>query len=132
MNCQIYMTEKFGKKMTYQQMKLLVSIYELQLYAAHVTFQQLENSVDSSAHAAYHLCEKVANFDDRNQSNFGRFDDMSQWFVKRDADEIRNNAYIWKGCNTEDAQKIMSLRPLFVGQRYISFRTLTLQNSLSF
>ena len=30
---------------------------------------------------------------------------MSQWFVKRDADEIRNNAYIWKECNTEDARK---------------------------
>src|SRR2546421_11304114 len=47
----------------------------------------------------------VANFDDRNQSNFGGFDDMNQWFVKRDADEIRNNAYIWKECNTEDARK---------------------------
>src|SRR5205823_10348625 len=54
---------------------------------------------------ACHLCEKVANFDDRNQSNFGGFDDMNQWFVKRDADEIRNNAYIWKECNTEDARK---------------------------
>src|SRR5438128_1337044 len=30
---------------------------------------------------------------------------MNQWFVKRDADEIRNNAYIWKECNTEDARK---------------------------
>ena len=58
-----------------------------------------------SARAACHLCEKVANFDDRNQSNFGGFDDMNQWFVKRDADEIRNNAYIWKECNTEDARK---------------------------
>ena len=47
-----------------------------------------------SARAACHLCEKVANFDDRNQSNFGEFDDMSQWFVKRDGDEIRNNAHI--------------------------------------
>src|SRR4051812_20389244 len=28
-------------------------------------------------------------------------------------------------------EKIMSLRPLFIGQRYIGFRTLTLQNSLS-
>src|SRR5207248_9273332 len=55
--------------------------------------------------AACHLCEKVANFDDRNQSNFGGFDDMSKWFVKKDADEIRNNAYIWKECNTEDARK---------------------------
>ena len=41
-----------------------------------------------SARAACHICEKVANFDDRNQSNFGGFDDMNQWFVKRDADEI--------------------------------------------
>ena len=30
---------------------------------------------------------------------------MSQWFVKRDADEIRNNAYIWKKCNTKDVRK---------------------------
>ena len=58
-----------------------------------------------STRAAYHLCEKVANFDDRNQSNFGGFDDMNQWFVKRNAGEIRNNAYICKECNTEDARK---------------------------
>ena len=81
-----------------------------------------------SARATYHLCEKVANFDNRNQSNFGGFDDMSQWFVKRDADEIRNNAYIWKECNTEDARKNHVSE---TGQRYIGFRTLTLQNSLS-
>src|SRR5436190_23483089 len=86
-------------------MKHPVSIYELQLYAAHVTFQQLANSEFISARADCHLCEKVANFDDRNQSNFGGFDNMNQWFVKRDADKIRNNAYIWKECNTEDARK---------------------------
>src|SRR5438128_5784454 len=39
--------DQFIELWTYQQMKLSVSIYELQLYAAHVTFQQLENSVGS-------------------------------------------------------------------------------------
>jgi hypothetical protein len=47
----------------------------------------------------------VANFNTRNQPNFGGFDDMDQWFVKRDVNEIRNNASLWKECNTEDARK---------------------------
>jgi hypothetical protein len=30
---------------------------------------------------------------------------MNQWFVKRDVDEIRNNANLWKECGSEDARK---------------------------
>ena len=58
-----------------------------------------------SARIACHRCEKIANFNTRNQPNFGGFDDMEQWFVKRNVDEVRNNAGLWKECNTEDARK---------------------------
>jgi Transposase family tnp2 len=58
-----------------------------------------------SARIACHRCEKVANFDIRNQPNFGGFDDMEQWFVKRNVDEVRNNAGLWKECTSEDARK---------------------------
>ena len=58
-----------------------------------------------SARVACHRCEKIANFDNRNQPNFGGFDDMDQWFVKRDVDEIRKNANLWKECDSEDARK---------------------------
>src|SRR5256884_2047780 len=30
---------------------------------------------------------------------------MDQWFVKRDVDEIRKNANLWKECDSEDARK---------------------------
>ena len=58
-----------------------------------------------SARVACHRCEKIANFDNRNQPNFGEFDDMDQWFVKMDVDKIRNNANLWKECDSEDARK---------------------------
>ena len=53
----------------------------------------------------YHRCEKVANLDVRNQPNFGGFNDIDQWFVRRDVDEIRNNANLWKECNSENVRK---------------------------
>ncbi|CAG8585903.1 6265_t:CDS:2 [Ambispora leptoticha] len=58
-----------------------------------------------SAWIAYHQCLKRANFDERNQPNFGGFADMSQWFVERDIEEIRQNTITWKDCNTEDARR---------------------------
>ena len=58
-----------------------------------------------SAHVACHRCEKVAEFDTRNQPNFGGFDNMEQWFISRDVKEIRRNALSWNECNTEDARK---------------------------
>jgi hypothetical protein len=58
-----------------------------------------------SARVACHRCEKVANYDARNQPNFGGFDNIEQWFMARNVDEIRNNANLWKECNTDDARK---------------------------
>ena len=58
-----------------------------------------------SARVACHRCNKVADFTISNQPNFGEFDDMEQWFVTRDVEEIKNNAALWKECATEDARK---------------------------
>jgi hypothetical protein len=58
-----------------------------------------------SARVACHRCKKVANFDNRNQPNFGGFDDMDQWFEQRDVEEAKINAFLWKDCNTTDARK---------------------------
>ena len=58
-----------------------------------------------SARIACHRCNKMANLDSKNQPNFGGFDDMEQWFVSRDVEEIRYNASLWKVFNTEDSRK---------------------------
>ena len=73
------------------------------------------------ARVACHRCEKVANYDARNQPNFGRFDNIEQWFMARNVDEIRNNANLWKECNTDNAHKTMYLRPECNGQNYFGF-----------
>ncbi|PKY50989.1 hypothetical protein RhiirA4_467785, partial [Rhizophagus irregularis] len=49
-----------------------------------------------SARIACYRCLKHANYDDRNQPNFGGLDDMNNWFVERDVEEIKNNAFAWK------------------------------------
>ena len=58
-----------------------------------------------SARIACHRCLKRANFDERNQPNFGGFADMEEWFVERNIDELRQNAARWKDCNTDDARR---------------------------
>ena len=58
-----------------------------------------------SARIACHRCMKRANFDERNQPNFGGFANMSEWFVERDIEVIRQDAISWKDCCTEDAKK---------------------------
>src|SRR5581483_6061826 len=45
-----------------------------------------------SARVACHRCRKLADFTIVNQPNFGGFDDMEQWFVSRDVEELKNNA----------------------------------------
>ena len=57
-----------------------------------------------SARVACYRCYKLANFVN-NQSNFGGFSDFSDWFVERDIDIIREKAYEWKKCQTEESRK---------------------------
>ncbi|CAG8716698.1 5663_t:CDS:2, partial [Ambispora leptoticha] len=58
-----------------------------------------------SARIACFQYEKHAQFDARHQPNFGRFLDMEDWFVERDIEKIKKDAYEWKLCNTEDQRK---------------------------
>jgi hypothetical protein len=58
-----------------------------------------------SARIACHRCKKRANIEGRNNINFGGFDDIDDWFVPRDVEEIRKNASLWKECDTDDARK---------------------------
>ena len=50
-------------------------------------------------------CEKHAQFDARHQPNFGGFADMDNWFVERDIDKIKHDAFEWLQCKTEDQRK---------------------------
>ncbi|GBC02642.1 hypothetical protein RclHR1_04730003 [Rhizophagus clarus] len=53
-----------------------------------------------SARIACYRCYKHANYDDKNQPNYGGFDDMESWFIEKNINEIKNNASIWKACKT--------------------------------
>src|SRR5205085_12304697 len=37
--------------------------------------------------------------------NFGGFDDIDEWFVKRDINQVRKDAQGWLDCDTKDARK---------------------------
>ena len=54
-----------------------------------------------SAKAACYRCHKRANVIGR-RSNFGGFDDISEWFQDRDPKEHRTNAKAWRYCTTRD------------------------------
>ena len=54
-----------------------------------------------SAKAACYRCHKRANVVGR-RSNFGGFDDISEWFQDRDPEEHRTNAEAWRYCTTRD------------------------------
>jgi len=41
-----------------------------------------------SACVACHRCIKTAQYDDRGQLNFSGFDDINEWFVERDIDQV--------------------------------------------
>jgi len=58
-----------------------------------------------SARIACFQCEKHAQFDARHQPNFGGFSDMDDWFVERDIEKIKKDAYEWLQCKTEDQRK---------------------------
>src|SRR5881397_2563591 len=54
-----------------------------------------------SAKAACYRCHKRANVVGR-RSNFGGFDNISEWFQDRDPEEHRTNAEAWQYCTTRD------------------------------
>lgn len=54
-----------------------------------------------SAKAACYRCHKRANVVGR-RSNFGGFDDISEWFQDRNPEEHRTNAEAWRYCTTRD------------------------------
>jgi len=57
-----------------------------------------------SALAGCHRCYKSANNVGR-KSNFGGFDDMDDWFRKRDPIEHRQNAEAWRRCTSKDERE---------------------------
>ena len=57
-----------------------------------------------SARAACYRCHKTANFVN-NQSNFGGFADLDEWFIERDINVIRDKASEWKKCTTKDSRR---------------------------
>ncbi|PKK59494.1 hypothetical protein RhiirC2_820971, partial [Rhizophagus irregularis] len=59
-----------------------------------------------SVYVACHRCLKKAQFNDQNQPNFGRFDNIDKWFVERDINQVRKNAQEWLECKTKDAKSL--------------------------
>ena len=57
-----------------------------------------------SALSSCHRCYKRANTSNR-KSNYGGFDDMSEWFRERDLEEHRQNAEDWRRCKSEDERR---------------------------
>ncbi|CAG8713726.1 5058_t:CDS:2, partial [Funneliformis mosseae] len=86
-----------------------------------------------SAKAAYYRFFKYVNYDDNNQPNFERLDDMDDWFKEKDAKEIRNNASEWKNCRTEkkrqkhskDLSRSLSVYDKYTNEEYQSFHLLS-------
>jgi hypothetical protein len=58
-----------------------------------------------SARIACYRCLKHADYDDRNQPNYGGFANMESWFIERNVNEIRNNTFAWKACKTQEQRK---------------------------
>ena len=46
----------------------------------------------------------MANFVN-NQSNFGGFADLDEWFIERDINVIRDKVSEWKKCTTKDSRR---------------------------
>ncbi|CAB4442105.1 unnamed protein product [Rhizophagus irregularis] len=59
-----------------------------------------------SARVACHRCLKKVQFNDRNQPNFGGFDNIDEWFVERDINQVQKNAQEWLECKTKDAKSL--------------------------
>ncbi|EXX58557.1 hypothetical protein RirG_196880 [Rhizophagus irregularis DAOM 197198w] len=59
-----------------------------------------------SALVSCHRCYKTSNSNGNgNKSNFGGFDNMDDWFVKKDLEEHRQNAEDWRLCKSEEKRK---------------------------
>src|SRR5260363_369415 len=82
-----------------KKIKCAVICYSCDIPAARKLCGQI------SARIACFQCEKHAQFDARHQSNFGGFSDMDNWFVERDVEKIKKDAYEWFQCKTEDQRK---------------------------
>ena len=57
-----------------------------------------------SALVSCHKCEKKANYENR-QHNFAGMDDFDEWFFSRDPNEHRQNARLWRHCNSDASRK---------------------------
>ena len=67
----------------------------------------------------------MANFVN-NQSNFGGFADLDEWFIEQDINIIRNKASEWKKCTTKDSRRDHVPNIMFVGQKYTDYLILIL------
>ncbi len=69
----------------------------------------------------------MANFVN-NQSNFGGFADLDEWFIERDINVIRDKASEWKNAQLKIREEIMFSNIMFVGQKYTDYLILILCN----
>ena len=53
----------------------------------------------------YHRCYKSASSEEGQRPNFGRFEDMNEWFRMRNTLEHRHNTMIWKHQQTKEDKK---------------------------
>ena len=57
-----------------------------------------------SSLAACHRCYKIAscNNEEEERPNFGGFDDINEWFIQRDLEELRREVLAWRRCNSKE------------------------------
>jgi hypothetical protein len=56
-----------------------------------------------SSLAACHRCYKKASCNEEEERpNFGGFDDINEWFIQRDLEELRREALAWRRCNSKE------------------------------
>ena len=57
-----------------------------------------------SSLAACYRCYKIAscNNEEEERPNFGGFDDINEWFIQRDLEELRREALAWRRCNSKE------------------------------
>ena len=57
-----------------------------------------------SSLAACHRCYKIVscNNEEKERPNFGGFDDINEWFIQRDLEELQQEALAWRRCNSKE------------------------------
>ena len=96
----------FGQMLNYKKWQIIqmAEQFEWRLFAVVVTYQQQGNYVATYHHWPCYRCYKIAscNNEEEERPNFSGFDDINEWFIQRDLEELRREALAWHRCNSKE------------------------------